>query len=36
MNWKGEEEFVADHKWVVHWKAVNASFEEAFNADEDL
>jgi hypothetical protein len=37
-NWKGEEEFVANHihKWDIHWKATNASFEEAFNANEDL
>jgi hypothetical protein len=38
VNWKGGEEFVVDHihEWDVHWKAVNASFEETFNADENL
>jgi hypothetical protein len=37
-NWKGEEEFVIDHihKWDDHWKAMNASFEKALNAYEDL
>ncbi len=37
-NWKGGEEFVVDHihKRDVHWKVVNASFEEAFNVDENL
>jgi hypothetical protein len=37
-NWKGEEEFVANHihEWDVHWKVVNASFEEALNVYEDL
>jgi hypothetical protein len=24
------------HKWDVHWKVVNASFEEVLNMDEDL
>ncbi len=38
MNWKGEEEFVADHihEWDIHSKAMNASFEEVLNMDEDL
>ncbi len=37
-NWQGEEEFVANHihEWDDHWKALNASFEEALNVDEDL
>ncbi len=37
-NWQREEEFVAYHihEWDDHWKALNASFEEALNADEDL
>lgn len=35
-NQKGEEEFFADHihKWDIHWKVMNASFEEAPNVDE--
>jgi hypothetical protein len=35
---EGEEEFVANHihEWDIHWKAMNASFEEALNTDEDL
>jgi hypothetical protein len=38
MNWKGEEEFVIDHihEWDNHWKAMNASFEEVLNVDENL
>jgi hypothetical protein len=37
-NWQGKKEFVANHihEWNDHWKALNASFEEALNADEDL
>jgi len=33
-----EEAFVANHihEWDDHWKAVNASFEEGLNLDEDL
>jgi hypothetical protein len=33
-----EGQFVAYHirEWDVHWKAMNASFEEALNVDEDL
>jgi hypothetical protein len=34
-NWKGEEEFIANHiyEWDFHWKVMNASFEEAFNSN---
>ncbi len=37
-NWQGEEAFVANHihEWDDHWKAMNASFEEGLNSDEDL
>jgi hypothetical protein len=37
-NWKGEEEFVAYHihERDEHWKAVNTSFKETLNANEDL
>jgi hypothetical protein len=37
-NWQGEEAFIVDHilEWHDHWKAVNASFEEGLNMDEDL
>jgi hypothetical protein len=37
-NYKGEEEFVTDqiYEWDIHWKVVNASFEEALNLDVNL
>ncbi len=37
-NQKGEEEFAAYHihKWDVHQKVVNSSFEEVLNMDVDM
>jgi hypothetical protein len=35
---KGRRNLVANyiHEWDDHWKALNASFEETLNADENL